>query len=103
MSQAVLYVNSKGRPVTTHSHSAGESFRSCHQLYKLGRKDGWTRKEKNASMKFGSCVEDAMREYHQQDMGLDTGLTDFTRRRSEVRDVPELIYTKIEESWENML
>ena len=102
MSEAILYINSKGFPITTHSHSGGADFRKCKALYKLGRLDGWKQKDQNASKEFGICIEEAIREYHQQNLRENSGVEEFIRRWNAVRDIKDLVYTDREGTWEDL-
>ena len=93
---AHLYINAKGFEVRSHSYSAGSLFHECAQKYKLARLDGWKEREQRASQQFGIALEEAIRVYHQLDLG--EALQHFQYLWSAQQNV-ELKYTATEGDW----
>lgn len=96
-----LYINYKGRPVTSHSYSGGTTFRFCKRRYKLERRDGWKQKDNNASLPFGDCVETAV-VYHVNNKNSG-GIEHFVTQWNKFKGNKELTYTDKEGSWEDLL
>ena len=93
---AHLYINAKGFEVRSHSYSAGSLFHECAQKYKLARLDGWKEREQRASQQFGIALEEAIRVYHQLDLG--EALAHFQYLWSAQQNA-ELKYTATEGDW----
>lgn len=100
---AYLYVNSKGREVASHSYSGSDTLHFCPQKYSLSRIQGWQEREKDfkASLKFGIAMESALRFHHEN--GMAGGPEEFVRLWTEHKDNPDLKFTPVEHSWENLL
>jgi len=96
-----LYLNYKGRPVTSHSYSGGTTLRFCKRRYFLERIKGWKQKENNASTHFGDCVEAAVI-YHVNNKNVG-GIEHFVLQWNKFKDNKELHYTDKEGSWEDLL
>lgn len=100
---AFLYTNRQGRPITIHSHSAGNEFKTCRRKYALKRIHGWKEKKKNASREFGNCIESAIKFYH--DSGKRTGVAaiEFARQWRFFEKDETLTYTDRDGSWADLL
>lgn len=100
---AILYVNSKGNPVTFHSYSAGQDFRTCPHLYYLKRVKGLREVESRAAGVFGSAVEDALRYYHEHGEVDGQMVTQFKAIWSSRKEEIETFkFTDKEGSWTDM-
>lgn len=97
---AFLYINSKGKPWTKHSYSAGNTFDQCPYKYFLQKIQGWREKDDKARFQFGKALEEAVQFYHDHN-GV-AMLADFERRWNEYKDKP-LSFTKTEKDWDNLL
>jgi hypothetical protein len=100
---AILYTNYKGKPVTAHSYSAGADFHKCKKYYQLKRIKGWRTKEDKASMRFGTALESAIQYFHSNELRPGATAEEFIRLWTKVREIPNLVYTDKEGSWEAML
>lgn len=100
---AFLYVSAKGKEVCSTSYSSGDLLHFCPQKYKLQKIDGWQEREKDfkASLKFGIAMESALRFHHEN--GMAGGPEEFVRLWTEHKDNPDLKFTPVEHSWENLL
>jgi hypothetical protein len=103
MSAPVLYINRKGYPVTTHSYSGGETFRSCKRKYKLQRLDGYVEKARRASKEFGVCIVDAIAFFHVGGKVPGSSVQEFELRWEKRKEQTDLQYTDKEGSWEDLL
>jgi hypothetical protein len=101
---AFLYRKPDGRPITTHSYSAGSDFDKCKRLYYLKRVAGWKERDHRASLEFGKALESAIEWYHTVG-DYQPGATSarFTTLWDNVKDVPNLVYSAKEGNWEDLL
>src|SRR6185312_13083245 len=94
-----LYEKKNGDKVTRNSYSGGQDFLNCKRYYKLKRKDGYREKADMARMRFGSCVEDALRFYYENGKA---GMADAFLRKWEIfKEVP-LVYGAREGDWDGL-
>jgi hypothetical protein len=99
----VLYVNAKGRPVSTHSYSGGNEYKFCRRKYRLSRIDGWKEVDEKASKEFGKCLEDALSFWHSNDMKAGSCAEEFRRLFQKHKENPKLVYTDKEGSFEDLM
>lgn len=99
---AHLYPRKDGKLVTIHSYSAGNDFKSCKRLYQLKKIEGWKEKEQKAAFKFGDCIEQSIRFFHESGLRAGSAGEEFTRLWLKHQDNKELVYTDKEASWEAM-
>lgn len=97
-----LYTNYKGKPVSTHSFSAGTIYTGCPRKYKLQKKDGWVERARKASMEFGKCLEDSIQYLHANEMRANSGPEEFARLWEKFKDDRELVFTDKEGDWESL-
>lgn len=97
-----LYENHSGKLVTIHSYSSGNTFKECKRKYKLSKLDGWKEKEQKAAFKFGDCIEQSIRFFHESGLRAGSSGDEFTRLWLKHQDNKELVYTDKEGSWEAM-
>src|ERR1700675_4077853 len=95
----ILYVNSRGQEVRSHSYSGGDTYKFCAQKYKLQRIDGWQERGKKASLEFGKAIESAVQFHHEN--RCSGGPEEFARlwKKFEGED---LTYTVAEKDWESL-
>lgn len=86
-----LITDWKGREITRHSFSSGDTFRFCARKYRLEKIDGWAQKEKRASLEFGKCVEAAIVFHHMN--GGAGGQVRFTELWEQFAERTDLTYT----------
>lgn len=98
---AILYQNSSGRDVTTHSYSGGSEFRNCARKYQLRRLVGWKEKKNSAAREFGKCVESAIQAYHENECKPGWGVDEFKRFWAQHQEAP-LDYTDREGNWKDL-
>lgn len=98
---AVLYTNSQGRQVTTHSYSAGADFKDCRRKYYLKRVMGWRLRGKKASLEFGKCIESAIQFYYESNHKPGSGVDEFKRLFLHWQNI-ELQFTAKEKSWSDL-
>jgi PD-(D/E)XK nuclease superfamily protein len=101
MSQAALYINSKGYAVTRHSYSGSESFGFCPRKYYLERVQGWSDKVDRAARHFGMAVEAGVTFWHQRGQDTAGAVAEFVRIWAEHKDKP-YTYSKVEKDWETL-
>ena len=102
MSNASLYINSKGYPVTRHSYSGSSDFQFCPRKYELGRVIGWQEREQRAALPFGNAIEAAVRHHHENGNG---GAERFDREWARVLADPknkDMTYSKLEGNAKNL-
>jgi hypothetical protein len=99
---AILYTNPKGNPVTRGSYSSSQLFNSCRYKYKQEKILGIRRKEKSGAMQFGKALEDAIQYYHDNGLKPDSGVDHFKLLFLKHKDDTELVYTKRDQSWQNL-
>lgn len=102
MSNASLYINSKGYPVTRHSYSGSSDFQFCPRKYELGRIIGWQEREQRAALPFGNAIEAAVRHHHENGNG---GAERFDREWARVLADPknkDMTYSKLEGNAKNL-
>jgi hypothetical protein len=97
---AHLYINSKGRPWTKHSYSAGNDFDQSPYKYYLRRVLGWKEKDNKARFQFGKALEESIQFYH--DHNGQGAVEDF-RRRWDAYRTSTLTYTDVEKNWDTCL
>jgi hypothetical protein len=98
---AILYTNSQGRQVTTHSYSAGDDFKNCRRKYYLKRVMGWRLRGKKASLEFGKCVESAIQFFYEANLKPGSGVDEFKRLFLHWQGI-ELQFTAKEKSWADL-
>ncbi|VVB51616.1 PD-(D/E)XK nuclease superfamily protein [uncultured archaeon] len=99
----VLYVLPNGDPKRSASYSARSAFRFCRRYFYLTRVRGWRVKHEGVALEFGKVVEAAVVHQIKYHTG---GVAEFERLWKKVReqkDFDKREYTKVEQSWENML
>ena len=99
---AHLYSRKDGKLVTIHSYSSGNDFKSCKRLYQLKKLEGWKEREQKAAFKFGDCIEQSIRFFHESGLRAGSASEEFTRLWLKHQDNKELVYTDKEASWEAM-
>ena len=99
---AHLYSRKDGKLVTIHSYSSGNDFKSCKRLYQLKKIIGWKEREQKAAFKFGDCIEQSIRFFHESGLRPGRAAEEFTRLWLKHQDNKELVYTDKEGSWEAM-
>ena len=105
MSEAVLYVNTNGKPVTHASYSSRMSFRKCPREFQLTRIDGWSDKERRAAPLFGKCIEAGLQAYEESKRTANKGVESFVYNWEQVKLLPEfskLIFTECEGDWDRL-
>jgi hypothetical protein len=105
MSDAVLYINSKGQPVTHSSYSARQTFKKCPRQFELERVQGWSDKEKRAAPLFGKCVEAGVQKFEADGRKPGAAVAEFVRLWADVQFLPEfekLVYTDTEGDWKQL-
>lgn len=93
---AHLYINSKGKPWTKHSYSAGNTWDSSPYAYYLQKILGWREVENKARFAFGKALEEAIQWHHEHNG--EGAIEDFLRRW-EVWKTVSLAYTAVEKDW----
>src|SRR3990167_9323184 len=99
---AHLYTSPKGKLVTIHSYTSGQDYKKCPRYYKEKKIVGWKEKEQKAAFKFGNCIEDSIRFFHESGMKAGSAGEEFTRLWLKHKENKELVYTDKEGSWEDM-
>jgi len=97
---AHLYVNSKGRPWSKHSYSAGLTFDTCPYKYYLQKVLGWRERDNKARFLFGKALEEAIQFHHDHD---GQGAVEDFKRRWEQHRGANLVYTTVEKDWSTCL
>lgn len=100
---AVLYINSLGREVRTHSFSSGQTFSACARKYFLQKVRGWRRRERTAAMEFGKAVENAIQAFHENGLRPESGVEHFKREWAVHKMDKELVYKPTEKDFDNLL
>jgi hypothetical protein len=101
---AFLYRKGDGREIRTHSYSAGSDFDKCKRLYYLKRVAGWKERDHRASLEFGKTLEAAIEWYHTVgDCRPGATAARFTTLWDSVKNVPNLVYSAKEGSWDDLL
>lgn len=98
---AVLYTNSQGRQVTTHSYSAGADFKDCRRKYYLRRVMGWRLRGRKASLEFGKSIESAIQFFYESNHKPGSGVDEFKRLWIHWQNI-ELQFTAKEKSWSDL-
>jgi hypothetical protein len=93
-----LYVNSKGKPWTSHSYSAGCLYDKSPLAYYLQKILGWKERENKARFAFGKAIEESIQYYHEHNG--EGAAADFLRRWEVYRGTGQLVYTNLEKDWE---
>lgn len=103
MTQAALFINSKGYPVSRHSYSGSSDFNHCPRFYELKRIIGWQEREQRAALPFGNAIEAAVRHHHENN---GTGGPErFDREWARIMADPknkDMTYSKLEGDAENL-
>ena len=102
MNKASLYVNSQGFPVTRHSYSGSSDFSYCAKKYELSRIVGWKEKEIRAAQEFGTCIELAVRYFHENDMDPCDYFCQTWRDVVSLEKNKNMTYSKVEVDAENL-
>lgn len=104
-----LYIDSQGFEKTNHSHSGGDRFRYCPELYRLERIVGWHENVQKAAPLYGVAIENAIRFYHEND--LKGGVGRFVQEWEQHRPQPDqpdhknnaIVYNRDEKDWKSLL
>lgn len=97
---ANLYVDSRGRPITRFSYSAGGDFHFCQKFFYHRRIAGWRDREQRGSLEFGKAIESAVQFHHSNNF---EGAADYFTKLWDVHKTnTELTYTQTEGSWEEL-
>jgi hypothetical protein len=96
-----LYINSKGRPWTKHSYSAGNLFDKCPYAYYLQKVLGWKERDNKARFLFGRVLEESVQFHH--DHNGQGAVNDFERRWKIHEHTENIDYTDVEKNWANCL
>lgn len=99
MSNALLYINSKGFEIKRHSYSGGSSFSFCARKYYLERVQGWSERQQRAASFFGTTLEKAWTFWHQHREDTPAAVSEFVRLWAEHKD-KEYTYAKPEKDWD---
>lgn len=102
MSKSHLYVNKDGYPVTRHSYSGSSDFSFCARKYELSRIIGWKEKEQRAAMEFGTCIELAVRYFHENGSGAVEYFRKLWRDTVSLEKNKNMTYSKVEVDAENL-
>lgn len=105
MTEAVLYTNVKGQPVTHASYSSRQTFRSCPRQFELTRIEGYSEKVQRAAPLFGKCVEAGVQAYEESGRISGVGVDVFTSHWADVKALPdfkELVFTLTEGDWDRL-
>jgi len=100
MTQAALYINSKGYAVTRHSYSGSSDFNHCARYYSLKRISGWQERKQSAAMKFGSILENCVTKFHASDLA--GALKEFEGLWGGEKNNTELVFSKNEGDWDDL-
>ena len=98
---AFLYINSKGHEHRRHSYSAGNVYDQSPSKYYLMKVQGWKEKDNRASFLFGRAIEEAIQHHH--DHNGQGAVEDFQQRWNQHKDNRDIVYTKTERDWANLL
>lgn len=98
---AYIYKNYKGDEVSSWSYSAGQTFGSCREKFRILKIAGFRQKGETAASKFGVAIEDAIQHFHSDNMKPESGRDHFKFRWLQFKEVPNLIYKEKEGSWED--
>lgn len=99
----VLYILPNGEPKSAASYSSRASFKFCRRQFYLTRVRGWRRKVDGVALDFGKVIEAAVVHQIKYRTG---GVEEFARLWQRAKEEPGFSkrrYTKVEESWENLL
>lgn len=105
MSEAVLYTNVKGQPVTHASYSARQTFRHCPREFELTRIQGYSDKGERAAPQFGKAVEHGVQAYEESKRSPGAGVQAFAEYWAGVKaqsEAEKWQYTDTEKSWESL-
>lgn len=96
-----LYINSRGKPWTRHSYSAGQLFDKSAYWYYIQKVLGWKERDTRASFGFGHDLEAAIQHHHEHDG--EGALNKFVELWTLRKDTPNMKYTNVESDWETCL
>src|SRR5579864_4539050 len=99
----LLYVLPNGDPKRSASYSARAAFKFCKRKFYLTYVRGWRKKFEGVALEFGKAIEAAVVWQIKYRTG---GVDEFERLWKlvrETKDFDKRYFTKVEQSWENML
>jgi hypothetical protein len=97
---AILYNNPQGRPVFSHSYSAGLDW-SCPRKYEIKRIKGYISREESVALRFGDCIEGAVRWHLMRNYEPKTCVEEFQVLWSKFRDNEDITYSEKSGDWED--
>lgn len=97
----ILYINSKGKAVNTHSYSSGLTWK-CPRRYKHLKIDGFMSRDDRSSLEFGKAIESAMQHFSQNGREPGTAILNFKQIWQHYQLDTSLVYTSADKDWENL-
>jgi len=98
---SILYINSKGKAVNTHSYSSGLTWK-CPRRYKHLKIDGYSSRDDRSSLEFGKAIESAMQHFSQNGREPGTAVLNFKQIWQHYQLDSSLVYTAADKDWENL-